>query len=141
MKHIFPMDSQEGKTWKDWGGKGGTDMGDKEKIVTDIIWLLCTWGCGSLFAGIGWFAKTLSEPMWFWSGSTVPADTVKDIPAYNREMARMWYRMSLPMWITGITFMWLPALSAIAMGIAVVMGIPIMIRRYHRIRKKYWKEN
>lgn len=116
-------------------------MGDKEKIVTDIIWLLCTWGCGSLFAGIGWFAKTLSEPMWFWSGSTVPADTVKDIPAYNREMAGMCGIACHFLWITGITFMWPPALSAIAMGIAVVMGIPIMIRRYHRIRKKYWKEN
>lgn len=114
-------------------------MGNREKIVLDIIWLLCTWGCGTLFAGIGWFAKSLSEPMWFWSGSTIPADTISDIPAYNREMARMWYRMSVPMWITGVTFLWLPMCSAVVMGLSVTLGIPLMIRCYHRIRKKYEK--
>lgn len=110
---------------------------DKNDLMGVIIWMISVWGCAILFTGIGLFAWKREEPMWFWSGSTVDPDTVSDIPAYNREMMKMWVGYSIPFWITGLTFIWYPAVSAIAMGIAATLGIGWLVWRYHKIKKKY----
>ena len=76
------------------------------EVMGFAIWMISTWGCAALFLGIGVFAGSREEPMWFWSGSTVPSEKVRDIPEYNKANARMWKIYSVPYWICGPIFYW-----------------------------------
>ena len=49
-----------------------------------IIWLLIMVPCSALLTGIGIYAWRRKEPMWFWSGSTVKAEEISDVRAYNK---------------------------------------------------------
>ena len=108
-----------------------------EKVLGIIVMVFCCLLCGGTFLGISIWARKSKEPVHFYSGTTVDPKTVSDIPAYNRENARMWFIYSSFFWISGIiAFFHMMAAVAIMM-IASVPGIFVLVSCYQRIYKKY----
>ena len=68
------------------------------RIISFISYLLCA----IPFWAIAKFGKDSKDPISFWSGDTSLKGKVKDVPAYNREMARVYtiygWRISPPPW-------------------------------------------
>lgn len=114
-----------------------------EQIFGIIIMCFVGFGCGLLFFGIGYSAQISKKPMHFYSGTSVDPKTISDIPAYNRENARMWKFYSIPYWLTGVTALLsifderLMAICSILIGIACTAGIAWLVLTYKRIHNKY----
>lgn len=105
-----------------------------------VVWILCVGGTAALFTGIGIYAMRRKEPMWFWAGSTVRAESITDIPAYNRANGWMWILYSIPVWLaTGIGWYW-PKLGSTILTLSCTVGIAWVIWRYQRILKKYRRD-
>ena len=113
----------------------------------DIFGLIIMGGvsfcCGALFYAMGLWAERSPKPFGFWTGKEVRADSLSDIPGYNRENAAMWKCYSLPyflaggFYIAGIRF---PALGWVSVGLltlAGTAGIGWLVWRYNRILRKY----
>lgn len=105
-----------------------------------LIWIISTWGCAFLFMIIGLYAKHRKKPMWFWSGTTVPEESVTDIPSYNKANCRMWCIYSVPFWICGITYFVFPITTVIVFTLCCTAGIGWLIWYYKRIEKKFIKK-
>jgi len=116
---------------------------NSEQIFGIIIMCFVGFGCGLLFYGIGYSAQISSKPIHFYSGTSVDPKTISDIPAYNRENARMWKIFSAPFWLTGFVALLsifeerLSALCGILIGIACTAGIAWLVLTYKRIYNKY----
>lgn len=116
---------------------------DKENIVGAIIMVLCCGLCAMTFTGIGIFAEKAKKPVSFWSGTTVPAEKVRDIAGYNRANAVMWKLYALPFWaatVLGFLGIWAKAYTiaaAILLSVACVPGLFFLIWRYRAIEKEY----
>lgn len=102
-----------------------------------IIWVLCVCGCGALFTGIGIYACRRTDPMWFWSGSTVSREEITDIPAYNRANSRMWIAYSVLFWLSGVLGGRYPMFGAITLGIACTAGLLWLVAAYKKIYRTY----
>ena len=116
---------------------------DNEAIIGTVIMLLCCWGCAGIFLGIGLCGEKRRTPMHFWAGSKIDPHSVSNISAYNRENALMWKWYSIPYWIAGICPLlgrgedWAYMVSVGALFLATVPGLPILIKNYNRIARKY----
>lgn len=108
-----------------------------EHIVACILWFLSTWGCAGIFYLAGGFAKHADYPVHFYAGDEIPKENCKDIPAYNKELSHIWNMYSLPLLVTGITFIWFPVISAVAMGVSMLAGGIWLVKKYRKIAKKY----
>lgn len=81
--------------------------------------------------------------MHFYAGTEVDPRTVRDIPAYNRENARMWKLYSIPYWLAGFFGIfglfqnWIAVLCGVCILIACTVGIWWLLREYRRIARKY----
>ena len=98
-----------------------------------ILWL-----CAAVMLGVGCYAKSRREPMHFWSGTTVPAEKIHDVPAYNRACARMWWIYGGAWLVTGAAALtgsarWAGALCAVV-GVG---GTAALMFAYGRIYRKY----
>lgn len=116
---------------------------DGETIFGIIMMTACGFGIGAIFYGIGVWASKRTDPMHFWTGTTVDPKTISDVSAYNQENARMWKVYSVPFWLAGllqILSAWIPQL-AIAVAVLLVTsctaGLVWLIWKYGRIKKKY----
>lgn len=98
-----------------------------------------SWFCTLIFCGIGIYSLKKKEPMHFWSFKTyIDKNTIKDVIAYNKENAIMWFTFGAVFFIIGIiSLVGLVALSTTLMVISVLIGTPILIIVYKRIYKKY----
>ena len=101
------------------------------------IWLLCVGGCAAIFTGIGIYAMHRKEPMWFWSGSTVRKEELKDVEAYNRANGIMWIVFSAPQWISTILYFWYPGAAVALMVVGYTLGLGVLIYAYHKIYQKF----
>ena len=116
---------------------------DKENIAGAIIMAICCGLSALTFLAIGMHAEKATKPVSFWSGTTVPAEKVRDIPGYNRANAVMWKQFSLPFWaatVLGLLGIWAEAFtmaSAILLSLACVPGLFFLIWRYRAIEKQY----
>ena len=108
-----------------------------EDIFALIIMVGCCWLCAAIFCGIAFWALKRKDPMHFYSGTTVDPKTISDIPAYNREVARMWCIYSMFFWISGIVAFFHMMAAVIIMSLACVPGIFLLVWCYQRIHKKY----
>lgn len=104
-----------------------------EAVVNLIVNLIL----GLTFTGIGIYATRRKEPIWFWSGSTVPAWEIRDIPAYNRANGVMWCLYSLFFYLAGLLYFWSPYVGIALTLLAVFPGIPVLIWNFYRIKRKY----
>ena len=116
---------------------------DSEAIVGIVIMLVCCWGSGALFLGIGICARKRRIPVHFWAGMKIDPSSISDISDYNRENGRMWMKYSIPYWISGALSilgawkMWISVLSVVIMVLACTLGIVWLITTYKRIEKTY----
>ena len=104
-----------------------------------IIWLLIMVPCSALLTGIGIYAWRRKEPMWFWSGSTVKAEEISDVRAYNKANGILWIAFSRPFWISTAMGFWNMKAAGITMMIACAAGAPLLIAAYQKIYRKYRK--
>ncbi len=105
-----------------------------------VIMLLCCWGSGALFYGIGMWADRLKKPMHFWAGTEVDPKTVRDIPGYNHANAVMWKLYSIPYWIAGLCSFFSNALAGIVLMLACIPGLAFLFRQYHKIEKEFMQK-
>lgn len=106
-------------------------------MIDNVLWILVTWGCATLFFGIGIYAGKSKKPICFWSGTTVPAEEISDIPAYNQANRTMWILYSIPYWISGIVVFRFPNTAAVLIVAACSVGLIWLIRHYKMIERKY----
>lgn len=102
-----------------------------------MIWLIIMIPLSSLFTGIGIFAWKRKKPMWFWAGSEVKPETIKDIPAYNRANGIMWIVYSLIFWAASVLGIFKISVAGLVVGIGSIAGIPFLIIAYKKILRKY----
>ena len=101
-----------------------------------IISFICYFMCAAAFWGIAKFGKDGKDPISFWSGDTSLKDKVKDVPAYNREMAKVYN-----------IYGWAYFAAAVGGAIHPIAGVAIMTidliaimfvyRAYKKILSKY----
>lgn len=119
-----------------WNGKGGQSMSGEE-IFGLIIMVGSCWLCAATISAMGIWGLKRRKPMHFWSGTAVDPKTISDIPAYNRENARMWFVYSGFFWISGIVSFFHTIAAMVIMMLACFPGILFLVRQYNRIYSKY----
>ena len=93
--------------------------------------------CAVCFWAVAKFGKNGKDPISFWNGDTSLKGKVKDVPAYNREMAKVY-----------TIYGWTYAAAAVAgvvhplAGVAILLpditvGIFLVYRCYKKILQKY----
>ena len=102
------------------------------RIISFISYLLCA----IPFWAIAKFGKDGKDPISFWSGDTSLKGKVKDVPAYNREMAKVY-----------TIYGWAYFAAAVGGAVHPIAGVVIMVldliaiifvyRSYKRILSKY----
>lgn len=103
----------------------------------NIIWLIIMIPVSLLFTGIGIYALKSKKPMHFWSGSTVRASEITDVPAYNKANGIMWLAFSVIFWIsTVLGYFNMPA-GGILLIAGCLIGVPALPVAYGKIYKKY----
>ena len=102
-----------------------------------IIWLVIMIPVSSLFTGLGIYAWKRREPMWFWSGSEVKAEEIRDIPAYNRANGMMWLAFSVMLWCS--TFLGVASGKAggIVLIVGCLIGVPALPLIYTKIYSQF----
>ena len=104
-----------------------------EKIIFSAIMI----PLGMFFTGLGIFAWRRKQPMWFYAGSTIKEDEIKDIPAYNRANGKMWIAYSGVFWLRVILGFFNPEIAGPVLGVGVIGGIPVLVIAYKKIYDKY----
>ena len=118
---------------------------DNGGMIGLIIMVICCWGCGAIFYGLGMYAERSPKPVSFWSGTEIDPKWVWDIPAYNHACSVMWKWYSAPWFLSGMLAIfggWGDAFSIaslVVMLIAAFPGIWILIRHYGKIEREYIK--
>ncbi len=102
-------------------------------VVIEIILI----PCAVLFTGIGIYAWRRKEPMWFWSGTTVSKEEIKDIPAYNRANGIMWIVFSLVLWISAAAAGYGMKEAGYILLVGCGLAVPLLPLAYHHIYEKY----
>ena len=101
-----------------------------------IISFICYMLCAIPFWGIAKFGKDSKDPISFWSGDTSLKGKIKDVPAYNREMARVY-----------TIYGWAYFAAAVGGAIHPIAGVVVLVldliaiifvyRAYKKILSKY----
>ena len=114
-----------------------------EEIFGMIIMLGVCIGCGCTFFGMGASACKRRDPMHFWIGQAVDPKSISDIPAYNRDIGRMWKLYSLCYFAAAAFQMlsvWKTLFGTLAVAVlfaACSIGFGWLVAEYNRIVKRY----
>ena len=104
--------------------------------MENVVWMVIMVPVSALFTGIGIYAMRRKKPMWFWSGTTVREEEIRDVAAYNRANGYMWIFFSLPLWVSTFMGLW----EGLLLFVSVMAGMPFLVVCYGRIYKKYRAE-
>ena len=116
---------------------------DGEKIFLVILMTFINLFCAGIFCAIGIWASSRKDPMHFYSGTTIDPRTISDIPAYNRECAKLWKNYSAPFFICAacaFASIWadmLMTISIVVLVLASTVGIGWLIWKYSKILRTY----
>ncbi len=95
------------------------------------ILLLVCWLSAAIFVAIALWAATRKTPMHFYSGIAIAPETISDIPAYNRENAKMWANFSMPFWLAGIFCLFeIPWGVLILLALSCTVGLWWLVKTY-----------
>ena len=114
-----------------------------EEIFSIILMTFVNLLCAGIFYGIGAWAQSRKDPMHFYSGTTVDPKTISDVPAYNRDNARLWKQYSIPFWLCAVCAfgsIWVEVLMKISIALLVVgctLGSGWLVWKYSKIHSKY----
>ena len=106
-------------------------------VGKSVVWLVIMIPVCLLLTGIGIYAFRRKKPMWFWTGTEVKPEEIKDIPAYNRANGIMWVVYSLAFWASMAVGLVNMRTGGIVLVIAGVGGSILLMFVYHRIYEKY----
>ena len=108
-----------------------------DEILGLIMMFVICFGCGVMIYGIGLWAEKSKTPFGFWTFKEVRAESIANIPAYNRENARMWKLYAVPYFLSGIFAFISIWISVLILIFSCTVGIWWLIREYQRIFRKY----
>ena len=103
------------------------------RIIACVSMLLCA----VPFLIIYKYNREDVEPIGFWSGDTSLKGKVKDVKAYNQEMAALYGRCGQVFLLSGVVFLFLPEAGIAFLIFDCTLGIYIVYRCYKNILKKY----
>ena len=104
-----------------------------ERTIGAVCCLLCAF----LWYGIP-CNRDSREPISFWSGEEEKLKaTVRDVQAYNGEMARLYRKCSLACVLSGMLFLLLPLPGGISPGFGCTVGRYLVRRAYKKVLGKY----
>lgn len=104
-----------------------------ERTIGAVCCLLCAF----LWYGIS-RNRDSREPTGFWSGEEEKRKvTVRDVQAYNGEMARLYRKCSLACVLSGVLFLLLPLPGGISPGFGCTVGRDLVWRAYKKVLGKY----
>ena len=105
-------------------------------IIAFVIWTVIS----LVLAGIGIRDWNASDAVGFFTGTRPPE--VKDVRAYNHDVARLWFGYALVFELLGIPFLFLKQNSALL--VPFMMGVPVisiaLMIIYHKILQKHRKQ-
>lgn len=102
-----------------------------------IVGLVSCLFCSFPFFIIGYFEKDSKEPVGFWSGDQSLKEKVKDIPGYNREMAKLYQRCGQVFVITGILCLLHMGVGMVCILLECTAGIYLVWRLYKKILSRH----
>ncbi len=93
-----------------------------------------------LRGGVSWYrllggAAARSDALW--AGSTVRPQEIRDIPAYNRACARLWWSYGAVYVLAGAASLFSMLWAGVITAAACLPGLPVLIFAYGRIYRKY----
>ena len=97
-----------------------------------VIWL-----CTLVFAAMALWAFKRSDPMHFWSGSTVKPEELTDVSAYNRANGVMWAVYAAGFFGAGVVSFFNLTAAGILTAILCLPGVIALIIAYKKIYSKY----
>ena len=103
------------------------------------MWLFFSCGFALFFTVLGIYAWRRKEPMWFWAGSTVRKEQIKDVKAYNRANGILWIGFSMTQWTVGLVGIWNINVAGKIMLYADTIGLACVFVGYWMIWRKYRK--
>ena len=101
-----------------------------------IIGFICYFMCAACFWAIAKFGKDGKDPISFWSGDTSLKGKVKDVPAYNREMASLYNKYGWAYFAAAVGGAIHPIAGVVIM-LADLVAIFFVYRAYKKILEKY----
>lgn len=94
--------------------------------------------CALPFLYLAWEGKQKNAaPLAFWAGDNTLKDKVKDIPAYNAEMSRLYRRYGTSFALYGFLFLLNSPIAIIAVCLDCTLGIYLLRRAYRKILAQY----
>lgn len=105
-----------------------------ERILLPFVCLLCAFP----FCMLPKIGKDSPKPISFWNGDEKRlAEIVKDVPAYNHEMARLYQRFAWCFLADGVLCAVFPFVGFLAMCLIFTVGIWVLWKQYKTILAKY----
>ena len=105
--------------------------------MENVVWMVIMVPVSALFTGIGIYAMRRKKPMWFWSGSEVRPEEIRDVPAYNRANGWMWIAYSGVFWVSAALSLMNVDAAGAALAAGCLGGIPLLVLAYGRIYARY----
>ena len=102
------------------------------RIICVISFLMCA----IPFWAIAKFGKDGKDPISFWSGDTSLKGKVKDVPAYNREMAKVYTVYGWAYFAAAVGGAIHPIAGVVVMALDLI-AIVFVYRAYKKILAKY----
>ncbi len=101
-----------------------------------IISFICYMLCAIPFWVIAKYGKDSKDPMSFWTGDTSLKSKVKDVAAYNREMAKVYTIYGWAYFAAAVGGVIHP-IAGVAILVLALVGIVFVYRAYKKILAKY----
>ena len=103
----------------------------------EYVFAIITIPIGIFFTALGIYSMNRKKPMWFWSGTTVNEEEIKDIHSYNKENGIMWIVYSIIYYAGGIASLYIENIGGVIVLAGSLIGTPLLIVAYEHILKKY----
>lgn len=103
-------------------------------------YLVIMWGAAVIYLIIGIYAMSKKTPMRLSFISKIPMEKISDIPAFNKEIGKMWCVLAIVLFAGGALDMLNPAFSVFFFAIACTVGVGGAAWWQSKIEKKYIEE-
>lgn len=105
----------------------------------NIIYFVSILACAMTFLAISVWAFTSKNPVNFWAGEKISADSISDIKKYNQAYGVMWLIFGLCWLITAVLGLFSLSISIVVLVVLNTVGLVTLILVNNKIRKRYMK--
>lgn len=102
-----------------------------------IIVLFCCLLCAFPFFVVSIYDKEGGDPIGFWTNDRNLKSKVKDVPAYNNEMAALYKKYAIALVLAGVGCLIHPMVGLVLLGLECTVGIWLVYRCYKKILAKH----